>query len=191
MNPISDKVLLDLCRKRDRAAQHKLYLNCYSFLMSICARYKKNKEDAEEILNIGFLKILNNLDKYRNEIPFTLWMRRVMINTLIDDFRKNKKEKEMFQQVDFNEYFDEGHSNVVNTYVSRMDAEELQAMINSLPEMSGKVFNLFAVDGYSHKEISDMLGISEGTSKWHVNFARNKLKELLDNSVKQIKIAAT
>ena len=80
-----EHALLAACARKERSAQYQLYKLCYSFLCGICMRYVKNREDADAILNIGFLKILNNLDKYKPEIPFTLWLRRIMINTVNTD----------------------------------------------------------------------------------------------------------
>ena len=186
-----EEALLSACMRKDRKAQHQLYKLSYSFLASICIRYVKNREDADELVNMGFLKILNNLEKYRREIPFTLWMRRVMINTIIDEYRKNRKEKEMMETIDFNEYHPEFDDGEINDYVRLLDAEYIHVLVLQLPAMSRRVFNLFVVDGYAHKEIAEMLNMSEGTSKWHLNFARNKLKELLSKSSTVLKVAAS
>ena len=144
-------------------------------------RYSKDKDSASESLNTGFLKILKNLNTYKPNIPFKSWIRRVMVNTLIDEYRKNKREREKITYV--GEYFDTSDFSEVNEALSRLNYQQLLAQINLLPEATKKPFNLFAIDGYSHKEISEMLMISEGTSKWHVNAARQKLKEYIENSV--------
>jgi len=173
--------LIALCIKQDRKAEFELYKLTYSYLMSICMRYSKDKDTASESLNMGFLKILKNLTSYKSSIPFKSWIRRVMVNTLIDEYRKNKREKEKIMYV--NEYYDSPDFSEVNEALSRLNYQQLLSQINLLPEATKKVFNLFAIDGYSHKEISEMLMISEGTSKWHVNAARQKLKEYIENSV--------
>jgi RNA polymerase sigma factor (sigma-70 family) len=178
MNAISDD-LLSACIRKDRKAQHELYKLSYSFLVSICLRYTRNREDADALLNLGFLKILNNLEKRRKEIPFPLWIRRIQINTIIDEYRKNKKEKEQTLVTDFSEDYEEYDEPTISSYVQKADAEYILQLIAELPAASQKVFNLFAIDGFSHKEIAGMMGISEGTSKWHLNFARTKLKEKL------------
>jgi RNA polymerase sigma factor (sigma-70 family) len=173
--------LIALCIKQDRKAEFELYKLTYSYLMSICMRYSKDKDTASESLNLGFLKILKNLTSYKSSIPFKSWIRRVMVNTLIDEYRKNKREKEKIMYV--NEYYDSPDFSEVNEALSRLNYQQLLSQINLLPEATKKVFNLFAIDGYSHKEIGEMLMISEGTSKWHVNAARQKLKECIENSV--------
>ena len=186
-----DEAILEACLEKNSRAQFRLYKLCYSFLMGICVRYNKNREDAEEVLNMGFLKMLNNISKYKKEVPFTLWMRRIMINTIIDEYRKNKKGKELFQPIDFNEYHEEFDDAVVNDYVKKMDTEQLQLLIDKLPTMSRSVFNLFVIDGYKHEEIGKMLGMSTGTSKWHLNLARTRLKEMISKMQSYYKIAAS
>ena len=85
-----DTTLLQACRKNDRKAQSQLYKSCFGLLMSVCIRYKNDEAEARAVLNQGFLKILTNLDKYDSKIPFEAWIRRIMINTIIDEFRKIK-----------------------------------------------------------------------------------------------------
>ncbi len=184
---VLEKELIIACINKDRKAQFQLYKKCYGILMSVCMRYKRNREDAAELVNIGFLKILNNIEKYNQESPFEAWIRKIMVNAVIDEFRKNKKEKEAMEYSDFqnNAYYNK-HSDS-NEADKNFDAEELEQMLKELPPMSQKVFNLFAIDGYGHKEISEMLKISEGTSKWHVNFARTKLKEMIEKKKNDIK----
>jgi RNA polymerase sigma-70 factor (ECF subfamily) len=127
-------------------------------------------------MNIGFVRILLNLKQYRPEVPFELWARRVTINTIINEFKKNKVWKDrnrvglpefMMQKTDENE-------------LSGAQQEMLEAIRSkalALPPMTLKVFNLFAIDGYSHNEISEMLGISEGTSAWHFSDAKRRIRE--------------
>jgi len=176
-----EQEILRQCIDKERKAQFALYKQLYSFLMSICVRYCNNREDAQSLLNLGFLKLLNNLEKYKQEIPFGLWARRVMINTIIDEYRKNKKEKELLEYHDFTDRNDDETLTDVNEAVKKMDVQEIQNYIDKLPNVSRRVFNLFVVDGYGHKEIAEMLGMSEGTSKWHLNNAREKLKQAINN----------
>jgi len=167
--------LIASCIKHDRKAEYELYKNTYSYLMSICLRYTRDKDMASETLNIGFMKILKNLEKYNLAIPFKVWIRKIMVNTLIDEYRKHKREKEKVTYVE--EYYDSSDYSETNEAISKIDCQQIYDLINKLPEAAKQVFNLFVIDGYSHKEIGDMLGISEGTSKWHLNSARQKLKE--------------
>lgn len=156
-------------------------------MMSICCRYVNSQEEAQEMLNIGFMKILYNLEKYKPEVPFRFWMRKVMINILIDEYRKEKKHKENIQYVQ--EYYDSEENSELNEALVKMNVDHIHSLIMKLPPVSQRVFNLFVIDGFSHKEIAQMLDMSEGTSKWHLNFSRNKLKEMLRNFISPLKVA--
>jgi RNA polymerase sigma factor (sigma-70 family) len=173
--------LIASCIKHDRKAEYQLYKLSYSYLLSICMRYSRDKDSAVEALNMGFLKILNNLATYKPEVPYKAWIRRIMVNTLIDEYRKNKREREKVTYVE--EYFDNVDFSEVNEALSRISCKQIFEQVNRLPEATRKVFNLFVIDGFSHKEIGAMLNVSEGTSKWHLNAARQKLKEYIDNTV--------
>ena len=177
--------ILEGCIANKRKSQFLLYKQCYSILLSICLRYEKNKEDAEFLLNQGFMKIVTKLDSFKGDRPFEAWIRRIMINTIIDDYRKNSKEKSIIQFKDIQNDGTENSWVEYNAADLKFEAEELLGFIDRLPAESKKVFVLFAVDGYSHKEIAEMLEISDGTSKWHVSFARKKLRELIAQSVEQ------
>jgi len=150
--------------------------------MSVCLRYKVDHNEAKSSVNAGFLKIINNLDRYNPDIPFDAWIKRIMINHVIDEFRKNRKVQELIDYTDFSE---KQSTDLVdyNEADKVFDASDLESMIKSLPPVTQKVFNLFAVDGYSHSEVGKMLNISEGTSKWHVSSARKKLQELINNQM--------
>jgi len=184
---VSHQLIQD-CKNGDRKAQFQLYKSCFNILMGVCMRYKKDEDEAASVLNIGFLKILNNLDKHRPEVPFEAWIRRIMINTVIDEFRKNRKVRELIEHTDFSE--SESYNKAVdyNTADQKFDAERLEAFIKRLPPVSQKVFNLFAIDGYSHKEIGEMLGISDGTSKWHLSSSRKKLQEMIQQAINASKV---
>ncbi len=173
---IQQKLISD-CINRDRRAEYELYKLTFSYLMSICIRYTKNEDRAKEVLNIGFLRIVTNLDKYKPEVPFKAWIRRVMINTLINEFKKEKIHYDNVQYVE--DYYETDKYASINEAIAKIDAEQIYSFIAKLPPASQQVFNLYFVDGYKHKEIAEMLEISEGTSKWHLNSAREKLKDLL------------
>jgi RNA polymerase sigma factor (sigma-70 family) len=172
--------MLKLCQEGDRRAQHDLYKACFQTLMGVCMRYKKDQSEAASSLNIGFLKVVTNLEKYKPEAPFEAWIRRIMINTLVDEFRKSKREKEIIEHVDFSTAPPNlSYGKDLNEGALLMDAEEIEAIIKLLPPVTQKVFNLSVVDGYSHDEISEMLGMSAGTSKWHLSFGRARLREII------------
>lgn len=171
--------LINACVKQNRKAQFALYQKCYSLLLSVCLRYEHNKSDADHMLNKAFLKILNNLETYNLSVPFEAWIRRIMINTIIDEYRRNKKNAHIITIEEISSLGNVDTVVDVNEATKKFDERDLLRMLDSLPTVSKQVFNLFAVDGYAHKEIADMLNMSEGTSKWHVSFARKKLREMM------------
>ncbi|HFA48390.1 MAG TPA: sigma-70 family RNA polymerase sigma factor [Bacteroidetes bacterium] len=175
-----DQQLLHDAEQGDRRAQFLMYKRCFNVLMGVCMRYRRSEEEAAAMVNEGFLKVIQKLEKYKPEVPFDAWIRRIMINTLIDDFRKNRKVNELIESRDFTEHKNQKGMVELNTADLQFDASQLEAMIRQLPPMSMKVFNLFAIDGYSHKEIGELLNISDGTSKWHLSSARQKLKTMLE-----------
>jgi len=171
--------LISGCIDRDRKAEYELYKVSYSYLMSICIRYTRNADKANEVLNIGFLKILTNLKSYNTDLPFKSWARRVMINTLINEYKKEKKHHETVLYVE--ELYETDEFADLNAAIAKIDADQIYCLIAKLPPASQQVFNLYFIDGFKHKEIAEMLDISEGTSKWHLNAAREKLKKMLEN----------
>lgn len=148
-------------------------------MMSICSRYERNRQDAVAKMNISFLKVLNNLEHRSANVPFELWVRRIIINTVIDKHRSDKKRKSHEVLTGVIEETNEGE---VNGYLEEMESEEFAEMLQQLPDKTGQVFNLYAIDGYSHAEIAELLGMSEGTSRWHVSHARRLLQEAIMKS---------
>jgi RNA polymerase sigma factor (sigma-70 family) len=147
--------------------------------MSICIRYTKSEDRAKEVLNLGFHKVLTNLNKYRqDEVPFKAWLRRVMINTLINEF---KKERTHYKNVEYVEnYYESSHYSDINEAVARLEIEQIYALIAKLPLVNQQIFNLFYIDGYKHREIAELLNINENKSKWHLTVAKDKLKDMIN-----------
>ena len=149
--------------------------------MSICIRYTKNENRAKEVLNIGFYKILKNLEKYRHEeVPFKAWLRRVMINTLINEFKKERTHYNNVQYVE--NYFETSDYSSINEAVARLNIEQIYALIAKLPPVNQQIFNLYYIDGYKHREIAELLNINENTSKWYLTVAKDKLKEMINKT---------
>ncbi|MFY7732222.1 MAG: RNA polymerase sigma factor [Bacteroidia bacterium] len=179
--------LISLCLKQDRKAESALYKYCFTKLMPICHKYYKSKDDTLAQINKAFLKILNNLSSFDGNKSFDAWIKTIMVNTIIDEFRVNKKRNALYidnnnEQVDL-----DFHPFNLNEAEAKLTAADIQIHIQQLPESSKMVFNLFTVDGYNHKEIGEMLGINEGTSKWHLNNARKILKKKLIEMFPQLK----
>jgi RNA polymerase sigma factor (sigma-70 family) len=161
------------CRAQDRKHQKALYKLFYGFAMSICLRYAGNRYEAVEILNEGFLKVLMNLDKFDNKKPFKAWLGRIMINTSINYYRSNLK---MAQMDDLEKAEGFGHNDLPD---SKLTYDDLIAMVHRLPPAYRTVFNLYAIEGYTHSEIGKLLDINEGTSKSNLFKARDKLKTMI------------
>jgi RNA polymerase sigma-70 factor (ECF subfamily) len=171
--------LLERCRHDDRKAHHELYGMCFPVIYSISSRYYINKEDRISALNMIFVKLVQKMNDYlrkKEEVEFEYWMRRVSINYIIDEFRRQKRYREMVSLHE--DGYDYDHAVSADADL-RYDREEIQKAISQLPPASRAVFNLYAVDGYKHEEIAGLLGISIGTSKSHLFKARKKLQEAL------------
>ncbi len=187
--PQIDPQLLQRCRKKDRRAQSQLYEWCFGFLMPVCMRYGSCEDDAMSYLNLGFYKMLKNLDYYRPETPFTAWSERVVINTIIDEMRRQKRYR---QQMELREEIlpeERLESNFFDQQA--ISSDDVFRFIQQLPPTSGSVFNLYALDGYKQTEIAEMLGISLGTVKWHYAEARKRLKSIImEHSKRKEKLAS-
>ena len=179
-----DAFLIKACISGDRKAQYTMYTQCYSFLMSICVRYMNSRDEAKEILNQGFYKILNNLESYDASMKFESWIAKIMTNVIIDDYRKNKKRLGLVENFDILLDTDRFTEADYNEAEKLFDAEEIERMMQNLPEVTRKVFAMYAIDGFKHKEIAEKLSMSANTSKWHVSAARKKLQKMIKSSIK-------
>ncbi len=173
--------ILSACAHNDRRAQKQLYEYCFKLLMPLCLRFHTSEEDARSSLNMAFLKIMKGLEGIDLEdINFVAWSKRITNNTLIDEYRKRKIQtdhyvsKETDRELDYHAVCSE------NEAVSDMGCEVILKMIHEIPETNAQVFNLYVIDGYTHREIGELLGMSEGTSKWHLSTARKLLREKIE-----------
>ncbi|GAB4198308.1 MAG: RNA polymerase sigma factor [Thermoflexibacter sp.] len=160
------------CLKGKRHAQEALYKKYSSKMLAICVRYLSDRTEAEDAMTNGFVRVFTQLENFRQEGSFEGWIRRIMVNEALAILRKKSKMYlEPAENADYhNDYqIEEKH----------LEAEELLAMVQKLPTGYRTVFNLYAIEGYSHKEIAEALGISESTSKSQLNRARNMLKNEL------------
>jgi len=172
------------CRKNNRAVQEHLYKVYYCVFLKVCARYAKSMQDAEQLLNDGFLKVFTQIDKFSNTGSFEGWMKKVMVNTCLDYLRSNYLKEEMTMHVNAMP-IEESNLSVSNEGLESIEFRELLTIIQGLPSMTRTVFNLFVFEGFNHKEISEQLDISEGTSHWHVHQARNMLQKKIKKTEQQ------
>lgn len=165
--------IIDGCIKQDRQSQELLYKKLYGFAMKICLRYSENRETASEVLNEGFYKVFTNLEKYDKNWPFKAWLSKIMYNACIDHYRTNLKWSQFVG-------LEKSFAKATETSVEhKLDYDDLLAVIQHLPPAYRIVFNLYAIDGYSHEEIAEMTGISAGTSRSNLYKARVKLQQML------------
>ncbi|MFM1998244.1 MAG: hypothetical protein RL204_191 [Bacteroidota bacterium] len=176
------KEIIEKCKSRDRASLEWLYDQVMPMWMGMSGRYFINKEDRQHVANTAFMKLIDSIKKYEGNGVFEAWCRRIMSNTIIDEYRKQKnwrsgvQLKEEYQETDIAE-------ELYSDADEKLSNEDLEQMILTLPVATRGVFNLFAIEGYSHDEISAMTGISCGTSKWHVSEARRILKQLIESKL--------
>jgi RNA polymerase sigma factor (sigma-70 family) len=165
--------LLDGCLKKNRRSQELLYKQFYGYAMSICLRYTRSRDEAKEILNDGFLKVFTKLDSFDSNRAFKTWLGRIMINTALDHYRQELR-RDVFDDVEVADQV-----SVDETVISKLAHEELVALIQKLTPSYRIVFSLSVIDGYTHEEIAEQLGISVGASKSNLSRAREKLREML------------
>ncbi|MCX2739839.1 RNA polymerase sigma factor [Pontibacter anaerobius] len=168
--------LLRGCLKADREAQRKLYRHFYGYAMSISMRYTKDAEEARDVLNDGFLKVFTKLEKYDPSKPFKGWIRRIMINTALDNYRHNLKH---YYLMDIESAEPEADNYSVE---QKINYEYLISLVQALSPAYRAVFNLYAIDGHTHEEVAEILGISVGTSKSNLAKARANLRAKLQQS---------
>ncbi|PJJ83129.1 RNA polymerase sigma factor [Mucilaginibacter auburnensis] len=161
------------CIDQDRRSQKQLYKAFYGFAMSICLRYTANRYEASEVMNMAFYKVLTNINAYDGNRSFKAWLGRILTNTAIDYYRSNLKTA-YTEDLETAEHISDDAVPYNN-----LGYNDLLAMVQQLPQSYRTVFNLFAIDGYSHDEIAEMLSISEGTSKSNLFKARQKLKQMI------------
>lgn len=174
--------ILEACVRNDRRAQKQLYEQCYRMLITVCMRYYSNTEDARFAFNNGFLKIINGLASLDLEqINFPAWSKRVMVNVLIDEYRKNKNHDSLIFAKETDRELELHAENASNDGEASMNYEAIMGLLKTIPPISAHVFTLYVIDGYNHKEIGDLLDITEGTSKWHLSTARKHLRDRLED----------
>jgi RNA polymerase sigma factor (sigma-70 family) len=175
---MSDRQIIDGCARHERKAQQELYNRYSRFLLGVCLRYATDKAEAEDILQESFLKIFFNIKDFSGKGSFIGWLRKVAVNTAITHYHKNLKYR---YHVDIDEYVSV-EAGVTSFEEDFFTSEELYKVLNELPAGYRLVFNLYAVEGYKHKEIAEMLGIDTNTSKSQYSRAkaviRNKLERL-------------
>jgi len=168
----TEKELVEGCVNNDRRFQELLYKEHFHTMMGMCMRHTGDRDVAMEIVNIGFLRVFTKLHTFGFKGSLEGWIRRVVYHCLSDYYKKNSKYLQFL-------VFEERDAKVQEEPLSNMYAEDIMKMVDLLPPATQNVFRLYAIEGLTHVEIAKKENISVGTSKWHLNAAREKLKTLL------------
>jgi RNA polymerase sigma factor (sigma-70 family) len=177
---LEDEEIIQGCRKNDRRAQQELFLKYGRRMLGYCQRYSSNHDDANDLLQDGFLKIFDNISSYKGDSPLQAWMARIIINMAISKFRKAASGPK-FTDMEDEDIADQPE----DIQVEQHDLNTVISAMQQLPERYRLVLNMYAIDKMSHREISEQLGISEGTSKSQLSRARQLLKDSLENKTKK------
>lgn len=168
-----EKDIVKACARKERWAQKIIYENYYGKMMGVCLRYSNNSEDALDILHEGFIKVFKHIIRYQPNTSLNAWIRRIMVNTAIDYYRKAVRRR----TEDLDAAYDISSKDA--DAVSRATEKEILQAVQELSPAYRTVFNLYVIEGFSHREIGEKLGITESTSRSNLVKARMKLKETL------------
>lgn len=172
--PSIDRIIKG-CIRNKRGAQEKLYKMFFPKMIAMVYRYTRDDDKAMMILNDGFLKVFKKIQDFEGKGSFEGWVRKLVFTSISDFFRKENKYLKLL-------IFEETEKVSDQLVLDKLFYDDLLKLINHLPGNTHKVFHLYAIEGYIHKEIAEKLNISEGTSKWHLSEARKKLKQLIYNT---------
>ncbi len=168
---MTEKELIKACMREDRQSQQLLFQRYAGKMLGVCMRYARNRQEAEDILQDGFIKVFDNMHRFRFEGSFEGWIRRIMINTALKSFKKKSFKNE---QIGLENYQEDSCEPDI---YSQLSEQELLKIIGELPDGYRVVFNLYVIEGYSHKEIGELLGIQESTSRSQLTKARKLLQQ--------------
>jgi RNA polymerase sigma factor (sigma-70 family) len=173
-NYSSEAELILGCKNQERSAQYAIYQLFAGKMFSVCKRYLGNSPDAEDVLMEGFMKVYTKIDSYHDQGSFEGWIRRIITNEALMKIRKNN----LFRSIDIEETYD---ISIPENALMNLHVEEIEEIINEIPLGYRTIFNLYAIEGYTHKEIAELLEISEGTSKSQLSRARYILQTKIKN----------
>ena len=173
---MSEKELIDGCLHRDKGYELALYQKYAGKMMTVCRLYARHKEEAEDLLQDAFIKVFANLSKFQSNGSLEGWIRRIVINTALKHVKKSSFKNE---EIGISDYRD---PSISETIISKLSADEIIKLIGKLPTGYKLVFNLYAIEGYSHKEIAELLEIKESTSRSQLVKARKMLKSQIDKT---------
>ena len=182
---LTEEELLEGCRKGKASSQKKLYDRLTPKMLGVCIRYIKDKDEAEHVMIGGIVKVFEKMDQFKGDGSFEGWVRRIIVNDCLMYIRKNRN---MSLDTDIDEVYDNPNLKVME---DKLDEKDLLKLINDLPIGYRTVFNLYAIEGYSHAEIATQLGINENTSKSQLSRARKWLQARLQEIEQEIENTIT
>lgn len=186
-HPHEERQLVEGCKEKSRLAQKEIFQKLYGKLLGLCMRYTDDKDEAKDVLQNGFIKVFNSIDNYKGDGSFEGWIKRIVVNTAIDNYRR-KKTKPVVTDTDLadrlgNETeYEEDDESIYDQVPMNLVLEAVQ----NLSPAYQTVFNLYVMEGYSHNEISEMLDISVGTSKSNLSKARLNLRKMLKPTIEKL-----
>jgi len=173
--------LIQGCIRNERSAQEKLYRLFYPRMMAVVRRYIDHEMQAEEIMNNGYLRAFQKIKQYNFQGSFEGWLRKIIFHAVADYVKQNARYSDKVVLVEKDQYVQQDHAD-------KLYYDQLIELVHDLPQATRTVFNMYVMDGFTHKEISNILGISEGTSKWHLSEGRKVLKERIEKMELHLKI---
>lgn len=179
--------LVEDCLQGSKLAQKRLYDQFSKQMLSVCFRYASDKDEAYDMFQDGFIKVFEKLHMYNGKGPLGAWIRRTIVNNMLDEIRRQKRlaRKDALFQADFKALNDDWEDEFdIDDDVAEVSHDRILEMVQTLPTGYRTVFNLYAVENYSHKEIGDMLGVTESTSKTQYRKAKGHLKKLIEQERK-------
>ena len=170
----TERDLVDGCIRNDRYCQELLYRKHFDTMIRMCIRYTEDREIAMEIVNNGFLRVFQKLDKFSFKGSLEGWIRKLVYHSLSEYYKKHSKYLQFI-------VLEDRDSTINDHALSKIYEEDLLKLVDKLPPATKEVFRLFAIEGFTHNEIAKRTSISVGTSKWHLSVARKKLKQLIQD----------
>ncbi len=178
-------ILIEGCRRNELQSQQRLYRLFYPDMIKICFRYASDADGAGTIYNNAMLKVFKHIGNYAEEGKFTGWVKTIVINCCIDHCKQKNAFRESVP------WFPEEETGLRPEALDRISGKEIQQIIRTLPGATATVFNMYVYEGFTHKQIGEVLGISDGTSKWHLSEARKQLRQRIEQlSNNELKINA-
>lgn len=176
LTPQAEQKLVEDCLRQDRTAQEHFFKRYYAYLVGVSMRYARDEHEAKDFASIALLKALRKLQQYKQDGMLRAWLHRITVRTCIDEVRKRKRRDEREREAAA-----ETEIAIDASAVQQLQAADFIGLLQQLPEMDRSVFSLYIIDGYSHREIGKLLDFTEGTSRWYLNRAKQRMQELVNH----------